>query len=90
MLDPKANKRPKTPVVVPSANFPGNLAMKPDAVRCDSKIRDRAYELYESRGREPGQDERDCSALRGNSSNRIDETTAFGSEERLEGELWLA
>ena len=33
--------------------------MVPDAVSSDSKIRERAYELYESRGREPGQDEQD-------------------------------
>jgi len=56
MFDPKANKQPKAPVIVPS---PGKLEMMPDAVPSDSKIRERAYELYESRGREPGQDEQD-------------------------------
>ena len=60
MFDPKANKQPKAAVVVPSKSSPGKLAMMPDAVPSDSKIRDRAYELYESRGREPGQDEQDC------------------------------
>jgi len=33
--------------------------MMPDAVPPDGKIRERAYELYESRGCEPGQDEQD-------------------------------
>ncbi|MGA9967258.1 MAG: DUF2934 domain-containing protein [Terriglobales bacterium] len=59
MVDPKANKQAKPPVVVPSKSSPGKLAMMPDAVPSDSKIRERAYELYEIRGREPGQDEQD-------------------------------
>jgi hypothetical protein len=59
MFDPKANKQPKAPPVVPSRTSPGKLEMMPDAVPSDSKIRERAYELYESRGREPGQDEHD-------------------------------
>lgn len=59
MFDPKANKQSKAPIVVPSKSSPGKLAMMPDAVPSDSKIRERAYELYESRGREPGQDEQD-------------------------------
>jgi hypothetical protein len=59
MVDPKANKQPKAPVVVPSKSSPGKLAMMPDAVPSDSKIRERAYELYEIRGREPGQDKQD-------------------------------
>jgi hypothetical protein len=59
MVDPKANKQPKAPVVVPSKSSPSKLAMMPDAVPSDSKIRERAFELYEIRGREPGQDEQD-------------------------------
>jgi hypothetical protein len=59
MFDPKGNKQAKTPIVVPLESAPGNLAMKPHAIACDTKIRDRAYELFESRGREPGQDEQD-------------------------------
>jgi DUF2934 family protein len=59
MFDPKANKRPKAPVVVPSKSSPRKLAMTPDTVPSDSKIRERAYELYEHRGCEPGQDEQD-------------------------------
>jgi Protein of unknown function (DUF2934) len=59
MFDPKATKQPKAPVVVPSKSSPGKLAMTPDAVPSDSKIRERAYKLYETRGCEPGQDEQD-------------------------------
>jgi hypothetical protein len=59
MFDPKANKQPKAPVVAPSRTSPGKLEMMPNTVSSDSKIRERAYELYESRGREPGQDEQD-------------------------------
>ena len=33
--------------------------MVPGAVLSQDKIRERAYELYESRGREPGRDEQD-------------------------------
>jgi len=59
MFDPKANKQAKAPVVVPSKSSHGEMAMMPDAVPSDSKIRERAYELYQSRGCEPGQDEQD-------------------------------
>jgi hypothetical protein len=48
-------------MVETSRSSPGKLAIArmPDAVPSDSKIRERAYELYENRGREPGQDEQD-------------------------------
>ena len=59
MFDPKANKQPKAPVVVAPKSSPGKLALMSDAVPSESKIRERAYELYESRGCEPGQDEQD-------------------------------
>jgi hypothetical protein len=59
VFDPKANKQPKAPVVVTSKSSPVGLPIMPDAVPSDGKIRERAYELYEGRGREPGQDEQD-------------------------------
>jgi hypothetical protein len=59
MIDPKANMQPKASVAVPSKSSPGKLTMMANAVPSDSKIRERAYELFESRGREPGQDEQD-------------------------------
>jgi hypothetical protein len=59
MFDPKANTLPKASVAVPSNSSPSKLTMMANAVPSDSKIRERAYELYESRGRGPGQDEQD-------------------------------
>jgi hypothetical protein len=35
------------------------VAMMPDSVASQDRIRERAYELYEGRGCEPGQDEQD-------------------------------
>ena len=70
MVDSKANKQPKAPVVVPTKSSPGKLAMMPDAVPSNGRIRERAYELYESRGREPGQDEQDWLRAERKFSNR--------------------
>jgi hypothetical protein len=64
MLDPKVNKQAKAPDVIPSKSSPSKLAVAPDAVPSDDKIRERAYELYESRGRKPGQDEQEQDWLR--------------------------
>jgi hypothetical protein len=58
MIDPKA-KQPKPNIVVGPKNSAGKVAMMPDLVASQDTIRGRAYELYESRGREPGQDEQD-------------------------------
>ena len=59
MFDPKANKQPKASVAAPSQGSRGKLTMMANAVPSDGKIRERAYELYERRGRGPGQDEQD-------------------------------
>ncbi|HSZ62070.1 MAG TPA: DUF2934 domain-containing protein [Terriglobales bacterium] len=59
MISPKTQETPQSTIVVSSKNSTGKLAMMPDAAPSDSKIRERAYELYENRGREPGQDEQD-------------------------------
>jgi len=37
----------------------GNVATISDAISSQDRIRERAYELYESRGREPGSEEQD-------------------------------
>ena len=58
MIAPKAQTFPK-PNSTGSKNPTEKIAMVPDAVLSQDKIRERAYELYESRGREPGQDEQD-------------------------------
>ncbi|MGA2360165.1 MAG: DUF2934 domain-containing protein [Terriglobales bacterium] len=59
MIDTKANKQPQSKIVVGPKSSPGKVAMMPDTVPSQDRIRGRAYELYESRGREPGQDEQD-------------------------------
>jgi hypothetical protein len=59
MFDPKASKQSKPNVAVAPKNSPAKLAMVPNTVPPQDRIRERAYELYESRGREPGQDEQD-------------------------------
>jgi len=59
MIDRKANKQPKPKIAVGPKSSTGNVAMMPDTVPSQDRIRERAYELYKSRGREPGQDEQD-------------------------------
>jgi hypothetical protein len=59
MSDSKARKQSKAKVVVDPKSSTGNAAMMPDTVPLEDRIRERAYELYQSRGREPGQDEPD-------------------------------
>jgi hypothetical protein len=59
MFDPKTPRQSQANVAVAPKNSPAKLAMVPNTVPPPDKIRERAYELYESRGREPGQDEQD-------------------------------
>jgi hypothetical protein len=59
MIDPKASKQPKGNTFVDPNRSSGKMAIMPDTIRSQELIRARAYELYESRGREPGQDEQD-------------------------------
>jgi hypothetical protein len=67
MIDPKVNKRPQPKRAVGPKSSPGKVAMRPDPVPSQDPdpvptqdmIRARAYELYENRGCEPGQDEHD-------------------------------
>ena len=59
MIDSKASKQPKPNTVDRSKGSPGKMAVMPDNVRSQETIRARAYELYENRGREPGQAEQD-------------------------------
>ena len=58
MIAPKAHTPPK-PMVVGAKSAISKVAMMPETVSSQDRIRERAYELYESRGREPGQDEQD-------------------------------
>jgi Protein of unknown function (DUF2934) len=59
MIDPKASKQPKPNTFSDLKKVPSKMAIMLDTVRSQELIRVRAYELYESRGREPGQDEQD-------------------------------
>jgi hypothetical protein len=59
MYDPKALKQSKPNVAVTPKSSPVKLAMMPNTTPPQDMIRERAYELYEGRGREPGQEEQD-------------------------------
>jgi Protein of unknown function (DUF2934) len=58
MIDPKAGK-PKPTTVVEPKRVPEKITTMPSPVISEEMIRARAYDLYESRGREPGHDEQD-------------------------------
>lgn len=54
------NQKPQQPkIVIDPKSSAGNVAKTPNNVSSQDRIRERAYELYESRGREPGQNEQD-------------------------------
>jgi len=59
MIDSKVRQEPQAKITVVPKSSPAKVAMPPDTVPTEARIRERAYELYESRGREAGQDERD-------------------------------
>jgi hypothetical protein len=59
MIDPKTNKQPQPKISASRNSSPGKVATTPDPVPSQDMIRARAYELYEKRGREPGQDKQD-------------------------------
>ena len=55
----KTQKQPQPKIVVDPKSSPSKVARMPNTVPSQDRIRERAYELYESRGRKPGQDEQD-------------------------------
>jgi hypothetical protein len=59
MISLRTRKQPQPTIVVVPKKSSGKVVMMSDAVPSQDKIRTRAYELYEGRGREPGQDEQD-------------------------------
>jgi hypothetical protein len=59
MFDPKALKQSKPKVAVIPKDSPVKLTMIPNTASPQDMIRERAYQLYESRGRESGQEEQD-------------------------------
>ena len=59
MISVKTQKpSPPTSVAGPKSST-SNLATMLNTVPSEARIRERAHQLYESRGREPGQDEQD-------------------------------
>jgi hypothetical protein len=58
MISPKTQKQPQVNNAVASKGSPARAGMMANAPSNET-IRERAYELYESRGREPGQEEQD-------------------------------
>ena len=59
MFDPKTLGQSKRNLAVTPKNSPARLAMMPNTAPPQDRIRERAYELFESRGCQPGQDEQD-------------------------------
>jgi hypothetical protein len=59
MINSSASKQPTPTTVVDPKRFPEKTTTMPNAICSEEMIRARAYDLYESRGREPGQDEQD-------------------------------
>jgi hypothetical protein len=59
VINPNSHKQPIAKTLGSSQSSPSHLAMMPDTVPSQDMIRARAYELYENRGRETGQDEQD-------------------------------
>ena len=59
MIISKVHKQPRPETVLRPKNPPGNVTMTPGTRPSEDMIRERAYELYEGRGREPGQHEQD-------------------------------
>jgi hypothetical protein len=69
MIDFKPRKQPAPKTVVGPKSSTGNVATMPDLISipipvpisapAQDRIRERAYELYESRGHEAGQDAQD-------------------------------
>jgi hypothetical protein len=57
--NPNSNKQQILKTSDRPQNSPARLATMPDTSPSQDRIRTRAYELYESRGREDGQEERD-------------------------------
>ena len=57
MIETRKQSMPK--IVAGPKSIPGKVATMTDTIPSHDRIRERAYELYESRGCEPGRDEQD-------------------------------
>jgi len=77
MIDPKASKQPKPNTFYDLKTIPSKMATMLDTARSQELIRARAYELYESRGREPGQDEQDWFRAEQEILNQVDKQKGY-------------
>jgi hypothetical protein len=59
VYDPKASTKQKPTTLASPKSTPPKVAFLPDQVPLHDRIRERAYELYESRGREHGNEQQD-------------------------------
>ncbi len=59
MMKPSAHRQPKPKILVSPKSSPAKAAMMPGTVPLQDMIRERAYELCESRGRQPDLNEQD-------------------------------
>jgi hypothetical protein len=59
VYDPKASRQHKPTTLASPKSTPPKVTIMLDAVALHDRIRERAYELYESRGRENGKEEQD-------------------------------
>ncbi len=58
MIHGKVHTQMKPKIVVDAKSATGGAMMR-ESVPSQDRIRERAYQLYEGRGREPGQDKQD-------------------------------
>ena len=59
MIVPTTQAQPRPKMATDQKRSPAKVQMMTESVPSQEMIRERAYELYESRGREHGQDEQD-------------------------------
>ena len=59
MISSKIQEQPQPKMVAGPKSSAGKVTMMPNTVSSQDRIRERAYELYEERGRGPGLDEQD-------------------------------
>ncbi len=59
MSDPNVSRHPKPGSLASPKSTPAKVAPMFDTVPLHDQIRERAHQLYESRGREKGKDEQD-------------------------------
>jgi len=59
MINPNSQKQPRLRNVIGSENLAENRLTMQSPVPSQDKVRARAYELFESRGRKPAQDKQD-------------------------------